>query len=107
MSFEQLEGRVVLVTGGAGFIGSHLADELLRLRARVRVLDNYSTGNRRNLEDAAQKAEIVEADIRDLEACRQCCESRFHTPTGQYACWDNTYNICRYPTDCGQPYPLP
>lgn len=50
----------------------------------------------------------VDPHITDYEeACRQCCESRFHNPTGQYACWDNAYNICRYPTDCGQPYPLP
>ena len=40
----------VLVTGGAGFIGSHLVDELVHRGARVRVLDNFSTGKRENLQ---------------------------------------------------------
>lgn len=39
------------------------------------------------------------------EACRQCCNSRYHSPTGEYACWDDNYNICRYPGECGRPYP--
>ena len=39
------------------------------------------------------------------EACRQCCNSRYHQPLGLYACWDETYNICRHPYDCGTPYP--
>lgn len=37
------------------------------------------------------------------EACRSCCESRFHEPTGEFACWDAAYSLCRYPTDCGLP----
>ncbi len=37
------------------------------------------------------------------EACASCCESRFHEPTGEYACWDPAFNLCRYPTDCGLP----
>lgn len=37
------------------------------------------------------------------EACRSCCESRYHAPTGEYACWDPAFNLCRYPTDCGLP----
>jgi len=41
------------------------------------------------------------------EACRQCCNSRYHQPLDLYACWDDTYNICRHPYDCGSPYPLP
>lgn len=54
-----------MVTGGAGFIGSHLVDALLGRGLRVRVLDNLSTGRRENLEP---RAELVEADIRDLAA---------------------------------------
>lgn len=37
------------------------------------------------------------------EACASCCESRYHEPTGEYACWDSAFNLCRYPTDCGLP----
>ena len=58
-----------LITGGAGFIGSHLADRLLADGARVRVLDNFSSGSTQNLADAARagdRLEIVEGDIRDL-----------------------------------------
>lgn len=53
--------RVVLVTGGAGFIGSHLVDACIERGWRTRVLDNLSTGLRENLNPAA---ELVEADIR-------------------------------------------
>jgi len=44
----------------------------------------------------------VPPDITDYEeACRQCCNGRYHAPTGEYACWDNQYNVCRYPGECG------
>jgi nucleoside-diphosphate-sugar epimerase len=56
-----------LVTGGAGFIGSHIVEELLRRQHQIRVLDNFSTGKRENLSFAAnsQTLEIVDGDIRD------------------------------------------
>jgi UDP-glucose 4-epimerase len=60
-----------LVTGGAGFIGSHLTERLLRNGAHVRVLDNFSTGTRANLPFAAAAGpalEVIEADVRDLDA---------------------------------------
>lgn len=51
---------------------------------------------------------FIDAHITNYEeACRACCESRHHAPTGEYACWDATYNMCRYPGDCGLPYPMP
>src|SRR5215471_13063352 len=53
-----------LVTGGAGFIGSHLAEELLRLGQRVRIADNFITGKRHNLSHL-HGAEIVEGDLSD------------------------------------------
>ena len=59
----------VLITGGAGFIGSHLAERLLSEGTRVRVLDNFSTGGLSNLPFAARfrdQLEVVEGDIRDL-----------------------------------------
>ncbi|MFZ1597563.1 MAG: NAD-dependent epimerase/dehydratase family protein, partial [Anaerolineae bacterium] len=59
-----------LVTGGAGFIGSHIVDELVRRGERVRVLDNFSTGKRENLAAAIERIELVEGDIRNLETVR-------------------------------------
>ena len=58
-----------LVTGGAGFIGSHLAHELLERGHRVRILDNFSTGKRENIAPMLNDVELVEGDIRDLAAC--------------------------------------
>ena len=60
-----------LVTGGAGFIGSNIVEELVRLGHNVRVLDNFSTGKRHNLEPFLDKIELIEGDIRDEETCRQ------------------------------------
>jgi UDP-glucose 4-epimerase len=57
----------VLVTGGAGFIGSHLVEELLHAGHRVRVLDNLSSGKRDNLAQAGE-VEFIEGDIRDRAA---------------------------------------
>jgi nucleoside-diphosphate-sugar epimerase len=59
-----------LVTGGAGFIGSNLVDELLRRGHVVRVLDNVFTGRLENLEAARNRIEFFEADICHLEAIR-------------------------------------
>jgi len=55
-----------LITGGAGFIGSHLAQTLAAQGAQVRVLDNLSTGRRENLQPVESHVEIIEGDIRDL-----------------------------------------
>lgn len=54
----------MLVTGGAGFIGSHLVRELVRKNYYVRVLDNLSTGRLKNLDDVTDKIDFVEGDIR-------------------------------------------
>ncbi|MBS1817781.1 MAG: SDR family oxidoreductase [Acidobacteria bacterium] len=62
-----------LVTGGAGFIGSHLATELVQRGHRVRVLDNLSTGHRRNLAHLPA-VDFLEGDLADIEACRQAVQ---------------------------------
>jgi UDP-N-acetylglucosamine/UDP-N-acetylgalactosamine 4-epimerase len=75
------EGGTWLVTGTAGFIGSHLAEALLKLDQKVVGLDNFSTGKRANLAhlraavgDARWKRfHFIEGDIRSLETCRAAC----------------------------------
>ena len=62
---------VYLVTGGAGFIGSHLVAELVKSKQTVRVIDNFSTGQRQNLKECADKIELIEGDIRDLSLVKQ------------------------------------
>jgi nucleoside-diphosphate-sugar epimerase len=62
-----------LVTGGAGFIGSHLLAALVERGQRVRVLDNFSSGKRAWLEAAGGDFELVEGSITDIEACRAAC----------------------------------
>ncbi len=57
----------ILVTGGAGFIGSNLSEALLEMGHEVRVLDNFSTGKRENLAAVADDVEVVEGDIRDFD----------------------------------------
>lgn len=59
-----------IVTGGAGFIGSHLAEALHRRGDDVAVVDNFSTGHRVNLAWGAGRARVIEGDIRDPEAMR-------------------------------------
>ncbi len=73
MPIPELDGAAVLVTGGAGFIGSHLVDALVERGARVRVLDNYATGRRQNLVHLEDVVEVVEGDLRDREACLRAC----------------------------------
>ena len=59
-----------LVTGGAGFIGSHIVEELVHRGESVRILDNLSTGHEANLAAVRGKIDFHQADIRDLESIR-------------------------------------
>jgi len=61
-----------LITGGAGFIGSHMIDELLLRGESVRVIDNLSTGLAANLAGVRDRIRFEEVDIRDLEKMRPC-----------------------------------
>jgi len=61
---------VYVVTGGGGFIGSHIAEELIRRRETVKIIDNFSTGKRKNVEAFRKDAEIIEADIAEATNLR-------------------------------------
>ncbi len=63
-----------LVTGGAGFIGSHIVERLLELGHEVRVIDNFSTGRRSNIAGFSGSIELHEADIRSLDAVRRAVD---------------------------------
>ncbi|MBM4152234.1 MAG: NAD-dependent epimerase/dehydratase family protein, partial [Kiritimatiellaceae bacterium] len=70
-----------LVTGGAGFIGSHLVDALLAQGHDVTVLDNLSSGHRHNLTGVAPRIQFVEGDVRNASDCltaAQGCAGIFH-----------------------------
>ena len=67
--------EAVLVTGGAGFIGSHLVEALLDRGHSVRVLDNLSTGRRENLAGPAGRIDWHEGDCADFETCRKATKN--------------------------------
>lgn len=71
-----LHDSKVLVTGGAGFIGSNIVDRLLKQSNKVVCLDNFSTGKRENIKDYLSDSNftLIEGDIRDLDTCRKACE---------------------------------
>ena len=63
-----------VVTGGGGFIGSHLVDALLKRGSEVVVIDNFSTGRRENLAPYAGQIALHEADLRDADAVHKACQ---------------------------------
>lgn len=71
--------KIALVTGGAGFIGSHLVDQLLAENMSVRVLDNFRNGHMDNLKAAQEqypdRLSIIRGDIVDPETCRRACNA--------------------------------
>ena len=74
---EKLEDKRMLVTGGAGFIGSNLCDTLIDLNAKVVWLGNFTTGHKHNLEvsENHENFKLIEGDIRNLETCHKACEN--------------------------------
>jgi UDP-N-acetylglucosamine 4-epimerase len=72
---SKFTGKSVLVTGGAGFVGSNLARTLVGLGAKVRVVDNLITGHKSNIEDLIDSGlEFIEGDIRDYSTCLSVLE---------------------------------
>jgi UDP-N-acetylglucosamine/UDP-N-acetylgalactosamine 4-epimerase len=76
--FKNLKNKKVLVTGGAGFIGSNLCEELITIGAGVTCLDNFATGHRKNLDAIIEHSNftLIEGDIRDFKTCKKACESQ-------------------------------
>ncbi|HLP75011.1 MAG TPA: SDR family oxidoreductase [Bacteroidales bacterium] len=75
---KTLKDKKVLVTGGAGFIGSNLVGALLEQGSYVTCLDNFSTGKRQNLEEYLSNSRfiLIEGDIRDYDTCRKAVDGR-------------------------------
>lgn len=73
-----INNKKILVTGGAGFIGSNLVEELLRLGNTVTCLDNFATGKRENIQPFLSNPNftLIEGDIRDLETCRKAVKNQ-------------------------------
>lgn len=107
----------VLVTGGAGFIGSNLADELIRLGAKTVILDNFVTGFRENLDEINGDFDFIEADVADPDQVKKAiegCEIVFHqaalpsvprsvaNPLETHeACVNGTFNLLTAARDAG------
>ncbi|MDA7652507.1 SDR family oxidoreductase [Akkermansiaceae bacterium] len=72
-----IENSKILITGGAGFIGSNLTEVLLAQGNDVVCLDNFATGKRENIEPFLDNPAftLIEGDIRDLDTCNKACES--------------------------------
>ena len=73
-----IRNKKILVTGGAGFIGSNLVELLLKYDNKVTVLDNFSTGRRENLEEFSgnENFVLIEGDIRDYDICLESCRNQ-------------------------------
>jgi UDP-N-acetylglucosamine 4-epimerase len=74
---KMIKNKVVLVTGGAGFIGSNLCESLLSNNNIVKCLDNFATGKRENIEPFLSNPNftLIEGDIRDLNTCKKAVDN--------------------------------
>lgn len=109
--------KKVLVTGGGGFIGSHITDEAVRRGYEVNVLDNFSTGRRQNLQHLAGNINLIEGDLRSYHTVHEAvrgCDAIFHVGalpsvprsvrdpiTTNDVNVDGTLNILNAAKDCG------
>ena len=76
MTFNKIKNSKIVVTGGAGFIGSNLCEDLLKYNNEVVCLDNFSTGHRNNISNllSHQNFKLIEGDIRNLETCKKAMQ---------------------------------
>lgn len=90
--------KQVLITGGAGFIGSHLAEKLINLGAKVTILDNLSTGNLANLSEIKNQINFIQGDIRSAKTCNLATKNQeiiFHE-----AAFVSAAESCEKPYEC-------
>jgi len=73
-----ISGKKILITGGAGFIGSNLCDYFIERNNHITCLDNFATGKRENIAHLKNNKNftLIEGDIRDLETCKKACEGQ-------------------------------
>lgn len=71
-----ISDKTILITGGAGFIGSNIIDKLIKQNNRLICLDNFATGKRENIAHHLKNPDfkLIEGDIRDAEICNQACK---------------------------------
>lgn len=69
-----LRGKKILITGGAGFIGSYITESLVQKEAKVTVFDNFSSGRMDNLQTVKDKIKIIKGDILDYPALEKACQ---------------------------------
>jgi len=76
--FKILKNKNILITGGAGFIGSNLCETLLQIGAKVTCLDNFATGHQHNITPFLEDSNftLIEGDIRDLNTCLKACKGQ-------------------------------
>ena len=74
--YSRIKNKRVLVTGGAGFIGSNLCEDLLKYDNEVVCLDNFATGRMENLKDFQENKQftLITGDIRNIDDCRKACD---------------------------------
>ena len=75
--FNNLKNKIILVTGGAGFIGSNLCERLLKIGSKVKCLDNFSTGHKKNIFTFLNdnNFQFIEGDIRNIDICQMACQN--------------------------------
>ena len=75
-SYIRLKGLNILVTGGAGFIGSNICEFLLKNKSYVTCLDNFSTGHKKNISHLInhKNFKLIEGDIRNINTCQSACK---------------------------------
>ena len=64
----------ILITGGAGFIGSHIAEKFVNDGHDVIIFDNFSAGKRENISGISEKVQVIEGDVRDLDSLMSACK---------------------------------